>query len=102
MSAASPGILWHAKQALSKLAFAFAVFVIVSPAILVMLWMLSLSLKNEVDNMAYPPVFVPNPPTFARPPAHFWLRHRSLEFRFTSSIHAKQKSPNSPNSGHAP
>jgi multiple sugar transport system permease protein len=25
--------------------------------------MLSLSLKNEVDNMAYPPVFIPNPPT---------------------------------------
>jgi multiple sugar transport system permease protein len=49
----------------SKFAFGFAVFVIVSPAILVMLWMLSLSLKNEVDNMAFPPVFVPSPPTFA-------------------------------------
>ncbi len=46
-----------------KFAFAFAVFVIVSPAILVMLWMLSLALKNEVDNMAFPPVFVPSPPT---------------------------------------
>jgi multiple sugar transport system permease protein len=65
MSASSPGMRWHAKQALSKLAFAFAVFVIVSPAILVMLWMLSLSLKNEVDNMAYPPVFIPSPPTLA-------------------------------------
>ncbi len=49
----------------SKFAFGLAVFVIVSPAILVMLWMLSLSLKNEVDNMAFPPVFVPSPPTFA-------------------------------------
>ena len=39
--------------------------VIVSPAILVFLWMLSLSLKNEIDNLAYPPVFIPNPPTFA-------------------------------------
>jgi len=65
MSAASPGVLWHTKRALSNLAFGFAVFVIVSPAILVMLWMLSLSLKNEVDNMAYPPVFVPSPPTLA-------------------------------------
>ena len=46
------GLGWMARRALSKLAFAFAVFVIVSPAILVMLWMLSLSLKNEVDNMA--------------------------------------------------
>jgi multiple sugar transport system permease protein len=61
----SPGIVWMARRALSKLAFAFAVFLIVSPAILVMLWMLSLSLKNEVDNMAYPPVFIPSPPTLA-------------------------------------
>ncbi len=34
-------------------------FVIVSPAILFFLWMLSLSLKNEIDNTAYPPVFIP-------------------------------------------
>ena len=27
--------------------------------------MFSLSLKNEVDNTAYPPVFIPNPPTLA-------------------------------------
>ena len=43
-----------------KLGFALAVFVIVSPAILVFLWMLSLSLKNEIDNTAYPPVFLPS------------------------------------------
>ena len=48
-----------------RVTFGFSVFVIVSPAILVMLWMLSLSLKNEVDNMAYPPVFIPHPPTLA-------------------------------------
>ncbi len=48
-----------------RLAFGFSVFVIVSPAILVMLWMLSLSLKTEVDNMSFPPVFVPSPPTLA-------------------------------------
>ena len=45
---------------LRKLAFALAVFVIVSPAVLVFLWMLSLSLKNEIDNTAYPPVFWPS------------------------------------------
>ena len=45
--------------------FWFSVFVIVSPAIFVFLWMLSLSLKNEIDNIAYPPVFIPDPPTFA-------------------------------------
>ena len=58
-------LAWLARRVASRLAFGFAVFVIVSPAILVMLWMLSLSLKNEVDNMAYPPVFVSSPPTLA-------------------------------------
>jgi len=63
--AAGPDLAWRIRRQLSRLAFALAVFVIVSPAILVMLWMLSLGLKNEVDNIAYPPVFIPNPPTFA-------------------------------------
>jgi multiple sugar transport system permease protein len=48
-----------------RLAFAFAVGVVVSPAILVFLWMLSLSLKNEIDNLTYPPVLIPNAPTLA-------------------------------------
>ena len=61
--AAGPDLGWRIRNAASRVAFALAVFVIVSPAITVMLWMLSLSLKNEVDNMAYPPVFVPAPPT---------------------------------------
>lgn len=53
------------KKLAAKAGFTFAVFVLVSPAILVFLWMLSLSLKNEVDNTAWPPVFIPNPPTLA-------------------------------------
>lgn len=53
------------RRVASNIGFTLAVFVIVSPAILVMLWMLSLSLKNEVDNLAFPPVFIPNPPTLA-------------------------------------
>jgi multiple sugar transport system permease protein len=36
---------------------------LISPALLFFLWTLSLSLKNEVDNMAFPPVFIPWPPT---------------------------------------
>ena len=56
---------WRVRRWLRKTAFACSVVVIVSPAILVFLWMLSLSLKNEVDNIAYPPVFIPSPPTFA-------------------------------------
>jgi multiple sugar transport system permease protein len=46
-----------------RVAFGLAVLVIVSPAILVFLWMLSLAFKNEVENMAYPPVFIPEVPT---------------------------------------
>jgi len=50
---------------LSRLALVFALFVVVSPAIFVMLWMVSLAFKNEIDNIAYPPVWIPNPPTWA-------------------------------------
>lgn len=42
-----------------------SVFALVSPAILFFLWMLSLAFKNEADNTAFPPIFIPNPPTFA-------------------------------------
>jgi len=48
------------KSLLSKLGTAFLVFIFVSPAIFFFLWMLSLSLKYEIDNGAYPPIFVPD------------------------------------------
>jgi multiple sugar transport system permease protein len=48
-----------------RVALYASVVVLVSPAAFVFLWMLSLSLKNELDNTAYPPVFIPHPPTFA-------------------------------------
>jgi len=54
----------RARRWLRKAGFWLSVIVIVSPAILVFLWMLSLSLKTEIDNIAYPPVFIPHPPTF--------------------------------------
>ena len=41
-------------------ALAFAVFCIVSPAILFFFWMISLSVKYEIDNAACPPVFIPD------------------------------------------
>jgi len=53
------------KRALRRIGFWLSVIVIVSPAILVFLWMASLALKTEIDNIAYPPIFIPNPPTFA-------------------------------------
>ena len=53
------------RKAVDGLVLAICVFVLVTPAISVFLWMLSLAFKNEVDNLAYPPVFLPDPPTLA-------------------------------------
>jgi len=64
-----------------RVAFWFAVAVIVSPAILVFLWMLSLSLKNELANLTYPPVFIPDPPTFANYIQVFSQNAMGLYFR---------------------
>jgi multiple sugar transport system permease protein len=50
---------------LGRLGLYASVLLLVSPAVLFFLWMLSLSLKNELDNTAWPPVFIPNPPTFS-------------------------------------
>jgi multiple sugar transport system permease protein len=47
-----------------QLGLALAVFVVVSPAVGVFLWMLSLALKTELENAAYPPVFIPSQITF--------------------------------------
>ena len=38
----------------------FVALVMVSPVILFFLWMISLSVKFEIDNGAYPPVFIPD------------------------------------------
>ena len=54
---------YQIRRLFGRIGFGLAVFALVSPAILVFLWMLSLSLKNEVDNMSFVPVFIPNPPT---------------------------------------
>src|SRR6476646_7923273 len=50
---------------LNRVGLYASVVLLASPALLFFLWMLSLSLKNELDNTAYPPVFIPNPPTLA-------------------------------------
>ena len=47
------------RQWLGRIGLGFALIVIVSPAVLFFLWMLSLSVKFEVDNASYPPVFIP-------------------------------------------
>jgi multiple sugar transport system permease protein len=43
-----------------KIGLCCCVLVLISPALLFFLWMLSLSLKTEADNVAYPPVFFPS------------------------------------------
>ncbi|HET6184025.1 MAG TPA: carbohydrate ABC transporter permease [Acetobacteraceae bacterium] len=53
------------RKLFGRLALYASVLVLVAPAAFVFLWMLSLSLKNEVDNMAFPPVWIPRPPTVA-------------------------------------
>ena len=44
---------------LGKIGLAASVFVAVSPALLFFVWMLSLSLKQEIDNSTYPPILIP-------------------------------------------
>lgn len=51
------------RRLLNKIAFGLAVFVIVMPAVSVFLWMLSLAFKPDVENLAYPPIFIPRQPT---------------------------------------
>ncbi|MDB5403646.1 MAG: multiple sugar transport system permease protein [Acetobacteraceae bacterium] len=54
----------RAKRLLGRAGLYFSVLMLISPAILFFLWMLSLAFKNEADNTAFPPVFIPDPPTF--------------------------------------
>ena len=56
---------YRARRILGRAGFYLSVVVIMSPALFVFLWMLSLALKNDLDNTAWPPVFIPNPPTLA-------------------------------------
>jgi multiple sugar transport system permease protein len=55
----------RSRSLLDRARFALLVVVLVSPAASVFLWMMSLSLKTERDNLAYPPVLVPGEVTMA-------------------------------------
>lgn len=63
---------------------ALGVLIFVAPAVSVFLWMLSLAFKNEVDNLAYPPVFIPTAPTLANFAAVF--RENNFLLYFWNSI----------------
>ena len=47
------------RKTLRRAGLMFAAFVLLSPAVLFFIWMLSLSLKYEIDNSATPPILIP-------------------------------------------
>src|SRR5262249_55564618 len=49
----------NVRRLLEKLALWFAILVLVAPAVMFFVWMLSLSVKYEIDNAAYPPILIP-------------------------------------------
>ncbi|MEJ7761873.1 MAG: carbohydrate ABC transporter permease [Thermomicrobiales bacterium] len=51
------------RRPLRRLALYASLTVLLMPALFVFLWMLNLSLKPDVENVAYPPVFIPRNPT---------------------------------------
>ena len=51
------------RATLRRLGFWLSLLVLLSPVVFVFLWMLSLSLKPDVENTAYPPIFIPSNPT---------------------------------------
>jgi multiple sugar transport system permease protein len=69
------------RRAVDKIALAAAVAVLLAPCLFVFFWMISLSLKYDIDNTAWPPVFWPTDATldnfrhvFAETPMflYFW------------------------------
>jgi multiple sugar transport system permease protein len=48
------------RKGLHNLLTGLVLLILVSPAILFFIWMLSLSLKYEIDNGAYPPILIPD------------------------------------------
>lgn len=48
------------RQACRALLFALFVFLLLVPTLFFFFWMISLSIKPDADNLAYPPVFIPS------------------------------------------
>ena len=51
------------RRVVDKAALALSVAVLLAPCLFVFFWMISLSLKYDIDNTAWPPVFWPSEPT---------------------------------------
>ena len=55
---------YRIRKVVDKAALALSVAVLLAPCLFVFFWMLSLSLKYDIDNTAWPPVFWPEAVTF--------------------------------------
>lgn len=71
---------YRLRRWLGRIALWLSVGIILAPVLFVFFWMLSLSLKTEIDNIAYPPVFIPNPPTLNN---YFQIFRENDYVRFT-------------------
>jgi multiple sugar transport system permease protein len=60
----SPATRRRIRRGVDNAALYFAVAVLLAPCLFVFFWMISLSLKYDIDNTAWPPVFIPTEPTF--------------------------------------
>jgi len=60
-----PRLSWHhIQRRVEGIGFYLLVLVVALPAAFVFFWMLSLSLKPQVESTAYPPIFISRQPTF--------------------------------------
>jgi multiple sugar transport system permease protein len=60
----TPATRRRIRRGIDSAALYFAVAVLLAPCLFVFFWMISLSLKYDIDNTAWPPVFIPTEPTF--------------------------------------
>ena len=51
------------QRVVRRIGFWLSLLILISPVVFVFLWMISLSLKPNVENIAYPPIFIPTTPT---------------------------------------
>lgn len=72
-------------KTLRRTGFSLLVVVLMAPTVFIFLWMLSLSLKSEVDNTAYPPVFIPRELQFENY-ASVFAKNPFLQFAINSLI----------------
>ena len=56
---------WLVRRWLRRAGFALSLFVLLAPVVFVFFWVVSLSLKLDIDNTAYPPMFIPAQPTWS-------------------------------------